>query len=79
MANQRDRNKVMVGVYIDSETRDAVKEILAAHGITMTDFIVAQFYKLLKKEEDEILEKLELRDGRTKKSKQSKKTQKNSS
>ena len=78
MANQRDRNKVMVGVYVDSETRDAVKEILASHGITMTDFIVAQFYKLLKKEEDEILKKLELRDGRTKKSRESKNNQKDS-
>ena len=78
MANQRDKNKVMVGVYIDKETRDTIKEVLASHGVTMTDFIVAQFYKLLKKEEDEILEKLELRDGRTKKSKEFKKTEKRS-
>lgn len=73
MANQRDKNKVMVGMYIDRETRDTVKEILASRGITMTDFIAAQFYKLLKKEEDEILQSLELRDGRTKKSKDAKK------
>lgn len=78
MANQRDKNKVMVGVYIDKETRDTIKEVLASHGVTMTDFIVAQFYKLLKKEEDEILEKLELRDGRTKKSKEFKKAEKRS-
>lgn len=68
----------MVGVYIDAETRDAVKEVLASHGITMTDFIVAQFYKLLKKEKDEIIKKLELRDGRTKKSRENKKIQENS-
>ena len=66
MPNKRDPNKVSIGIYIDRDTRDAVKEVLASHGITMTDFIVAQFYKLLKKEEDEILKKLELRGGRKK-------------
>ena len=63
----------MVGVYVDSQTRDAVKEILTSRGITITDFIVAQFYKLLKNDEDEILNKLELRDGRTKKARENKK------
>lgn len=46
MANQRDKNKVMVGMYIDRETRDTVKEILASRGITMTDFIAAQNYAI---------------------------------
>ena len=73
MPNKRDPNKISIGIYIDRDTLDAVKEVLASHGITMTDFIIAQFYKLLKKEEDEILKKLELRDGRTKKSREGKK------
>ena len=74
MANQRDKSKVMVGMYIDRDTREAAKEILASRGVTMTGFIAEQFYRLLKKEEDEILQILELRDGRTKKSKDTEKT-----
>ena len=57
----------MIGVYVEQETRDLIKEILSERGVTITDFIVAQFYKLLNNEENEILEKLEMRDGRTKK------------
>ncbi len=71
MANQRDKSKVMIGVYVDKDLRDGIKAILESHGVTITDFIITQFYKLINKEtnEEEILEKLALRDGRTKKAK----------
>ena len=69
MADQRSKTKVMIGVYVEEETRDLVKEILSERGITITDFVVAQFYKLLNNKENEILEKLEMRDGRTRKAK----------
>ncbi len=72
MADQRSKTKVMIGVYVEAETRDLIKEILSERGVTITDFIVAQFYKLLNNEENEILEKLQMRDGRTKKAKATK-------
>ena len=72
MADQRSKTKVMIGVYVEEETRDLIKEILSERGVTITDFIVAQFYKLLNNEENEILEKLQMRDGRTKKAKAAK-------
>lgn len=74
MANQRNKDKVMVGVYIDKEMRNSIKKVLVSRGITITDFVLTQFYRLLKVGDDEILKKLELRDGRTKKSKELKKS-----
>ena len=66
MANRRDPNKVMIGVYVDREVRDAVKSLLESKGVTITDFIYAQFLKLFNKKENELIEELKKRDGRTK-------------
>lgn len=72
MANQRDPNKVMIGIYIDREVRDEVKSILESQGVTLTDFIYAKFLQLLKKEENELIKEIKKRDGRTKEAKASK-------
>jgi len=66
MPNKRDPNKVSIGIYIDRDTRDLVKEILAEKGLTLTDYIYAQLLKLLNKEENEIVNVLEKFDGRKK-------------
>lgn len=66
MPNKRDPNKVSIGIYIDRDTRDLVKEILAEKGLTLTDYIYAQLLKLLNKEENEIVDVLEKFDGRKK-------------
>ena len=66
MPNKRDPNKVSIGIYIDRDTRDLVKEILAEKGLTLTDYLYAQLLKLLNKEENEIVDVLEKFDGRKK-------------
>ena len=66
MPNKRDPNKVSIGVYVDREVRDLIKEILEDKGVTLTDFIYAQFLKLLNKEEDELIKAIKKHDGRTK-------------
>lgn len=58
MPNKRDPNKVMIGVYVDKDVRDTIKEILDTQKVTITDFIYAQFLKLIKKEEYELIEEL---------------------
>lgn len=68
MPNKRDPDKVSIGIYIDRDTRDLVKEILKEKGLTLTDYIYAQLLKLLKKENDEITIALEKFDGRKKNS-----------
>jgi antitoxin component of RelBE/YafQ-DinJ toxin-antitoxin module len=66
MPNKRDPNKVSIGIYIDRDTRDLVKEILNEKGLTLTDYIHIQLLKLLKKEEDDIIKTIEKSDGRRK-------------
>lgn len=68
MPNKRDPNKVSIGIYIDRDTRDLVKEILNEKGLTLTDYIHIQLLKLLKKEEDDIIKTIEKSDGRRKNS-----------
>jgi antitoxin component of RelBE/YafQ-DinJ toxin-antitoxin module len=66
MPNKRDPNKVSIGIYIDRDTRDLVKEILNEKGLTLTDYIHIQLLKLLKKEEDDIIKTIKKSDGRRK-------------
>lgn len=72
MPNRRDPNKVMIGVYVDREVRDLMKEILEEKGVNITDFFYAQILKLLNKEENELIKAIKRRDGRTKEAKAAK-------
>lgn len=69
MPNKRDPNKVSIGIYIDREVRDLLKELLAEKGITLTEFIYAKCLEFLDKEEDEIIDELKKFDGRRKEAK----------
>ena len=40
MPNVRDRNKTMIGCYVDREIKAALKEHVARLGITTTDFVL---------------------------------------
>jgi hypothetical protein len=66
MPNKRDPNKVMVGVYIDRESKEMVMEILREKGSNLSEFFYAKILELLETKADAILEKIHENDGRTK-------------
>ena len=66
MPNKRDPNKVMVGVYIDRESKKMVMEILKEKGSNLTEFFYAKILELLETKADAILDKIHENDGRTK-------------
>lgn len=74
MPNKRSQNKVSLGVYVERELRDLVKESLEEKGISLTEYLLACFYKLLKKDEDEIIKKIKESDKRRKENRENSKS-----
>jgi hypothetical protein len=66
MPNKRDPNKVMVGVYIDRESKEMVMELLREKGSNLSEFFYVKILELLETKADAILEKIHENDGRTK-------------
>lgn len=72
MPDQRDKTKAPFTFYIDRDVKENAKEILAKRGSTLTEYLVIAIYKLIEKNDNEILEITEIlqtlkeRDTRTK-------------
>lgn len=62
MPNKRDPNKVSVGVYIDREIRDMVREALAKKGLTLTEYVYAALLELLNGKADEFIKSYKERE-----------------
>ena len=67
MPNQRDKNKVSVGFYIDREIRDMVKVELDKRGITLTDYLYSKLLELLNEELEREINKAENENKRPRK------------
>ncbi len=72
MPNQRDKTKAPFTFYIDKDVKKNVQDILSKRGTTLTEYLIVSIYKLIDKDDNKILETIEMfktlkeRDTRTK-------------